>query len=340
VNHTEIIKDQTSNIDERESIIIEDCSFCWKSGEKENKKEDKKEDKKEGKKKNSKGKLSKIVEGIDREALLPPSTINEKTESNINITTDSQVNISSEEIKITLENINLSVTKGEMIAIIGDVGSGKSSLFEAILNNMSITRNSQNSKIKVNGSISYVAQVPWIQNDTIKNNILFLSELDERKYDEILKISQLTHDLEQLEGKDLTEIGEKGINLSGGQKARVAIARSIYAEKDIYMFDDILSALDGHVGKKIFDRVICQYLISKTRLVITHALQYISHFDRILFMESGRIIWEGKYDDLVNQPFFEGYKTKVLKMMIERQKSQVEERTDTDDTDIIKNDPK
>ena len=134
-------------------------------------------------------------------------------------------------MKPTIKNINIEIKKGEFICVIGEVGSGKSSLIQALLNSMLPT--THNSKIYINGTISYVAQIPWIQNDTLKNNILFYQPFDEERYNKIIELSELKPDLEILEGGDLTEIGEKGVNLSGGQKARITIARALYAEKDI-----------------------------------------------------------------------------------------------------------
>jgi ABC-type multidrug transport system fused ATPase/permease subunit len=133
-----------------------------------------------------------------------------------------------------LKNINLTVKQGEFICIIGEVGSGKSSLVQAILNNM-ISLNNNNTKIIVNGKISYVGQEAWIQNNTVQNNILFYQPYDPEKYQNILKLCELNQDLNSLTGGDLTEIGEKGVNLSGGQKARISLARAMYCDNDIFI---------------------------------------------------------------------------------------------------------
>ena len=130
-----------------------------------------------------------------------------------------------------LKNINFEIKKGEFVCIIGEVGCGKSSLLQVILNSMLPL--SGNSKLYVNGSISYVSQIPWIRNATIKDNILFYQPYDEERYNKVIELSELKPDLDIFEAGDLTEIGEKGINLSGGQKARVSIARALYVEKDI-----------------------------------------------------------------------------------------------------------
>ena len=152
---------------------------------------------------------------------------------------------------IVLKDISFKINKGEIIGIIGEVGSGKSSLLQSILNALILLNPNECKGIYINGSIGYVSQIPWIQNETIKNNVLFFNEYDEKKYREILELSQLNYDLSNFEGGDLTEIGEKGINLSGGQKVRITLARILYANPDIYLFDDPISPLDANVGKKL-----------------------------------------------------------------------------------------
>ena len=177
-----------------------------------------------------------------------------------------------------LNNINLTVKEGEFICIIGEVGSGKSSLIQAILNNM-IIQQKDNTKIIVNGKISYVGQEAWIQNNTVQNNILFYQPYDVQKYHKILSLCELNQDLNSLAGGDLTEIGENGVNLSGGQKARISLARAMYCDNDIFIMDDPISALDAHVGKNIMHNCIIGYLKGKTRILATHALQYTCFAD-------------------------------------------------------------
>ena len=147
--------------------------------------------------------------------------------------------------------------------------------------------------MKITGSVSLIEQNPWILNQTIRNNILFGQNLDPQKYNETIEICQLARDLSILPGGDLTQIGEKGINLSGGQKARVSIARAVYANHDIVLMDDPLSALDAHVKKEIFEKVICHKLKDKTRLLATHAIDILDRVDRIIVIDQGRIIHQG-----------------------------------------------
>ena len=205
---------------------------------------------------------------------------------------------------LTLKNIKLEIKPGELVAIVGEVGSGKSSLLQAIINSLIFLNPKECDGIHINGKVGYAAQIPWIQNDTIRNNILFSLPFDEVKYNRVLNLCQLIEDLETFPGKDLTEIGEKGVNLSGGQKVRITLARTIYNEPDIYLFDDPISALDANVGRKIMKNCIVKYLKGKTRVVVTHALSYLKYMDRIIYMKSGRIEWSGNYEEVKSQPFF------------------------------------
>ena len=225
-----------------------------------------------------------------------------------------------------LKNINVEIKKGEFICVIGEVGCGKSSFLQAILNNMLPLQGSV--KLYVNGSISYVSQIPWIRNATIKDNILFYQPYDEERYNKVIDLSQLRQDLDIFEAGDLTEIGEKGVNLSGGQKARISIARALYAEKDIYIFDDPISALDANVGMKVMKNCIIKHLSNKTRILVTHALQYVPFANRIIYMNKGEIKWMGTYQEIKEQDFFKSFYEKMNRQnssegpMLEKKTSQ------------------
>ena len=135
--------------------------------------------------------------------------------------------------------------------------------------------------IQLSGIVSFVSQNSWILNDTIEQNILFFKSMQKEKYNKILSICQLKHDLQIFHKGDQTEIGEKGVNLSEGQKARLAIARAVYTDSDIYVLDDPLSSLDAHVGRNLFNQVFNEYLKEKTLIISTHALQYMFYFDKV-----------------------------------------------------------
>jgi len=186
-----------------------------------------------------------------------------------------------------LKDVSIEVKRGKLVAVVGQVGCGKSSLMSAILGDME----KQKGSVGVNGNVAYVAQQSWIQNLTVQDNILFGKKMKNGMYKRILKNCELESDLNILPAGDLTEIGERGINLSGGQKQRVSIARAIFQDADIYLFDDPLSAVDSHVGKKIFDNVIGPngMLKQKTRVLVTHGISFLPEVDQIIVLSQGRI---------------------------------------------------
>jgi ATP-binding cassette subfamily C (CFTR/MRP) protein 1 len=140
--------------------------------------------------------------------------------------------------------------------------------------------------------------VPWIQNKTIRDNILFGLQLDKAKYVDVIRMCELERDLEILPAGDLTEIGEKGINLSGGQKARISLARAVYSDKDIILMDDPISALDASVRKKVIMNLILKFIRNKTRVLVTHAIDFIHLSDKVILMQNGRIVAQGTYSEL------------------------------------------
>ncbi|GFR41153.1 hypothetical protein Agub_g1817 [Astrephomene gubernaculifera] len=194
-----------------------------------------------------------------------------------------------------LRGINLEVRRGSLVMIVGQVGSGKSSLLAAVLGEL----HRRTGSVRVVGSVAYTAQDPWIQNSTLRNNVLMGGEMDTEAYAATLQACALVADLELLPGGDLSEIGEKGINLSGGQKHRVALARATYAAADVYLLDDPLSAVDAHVGRHLFESCICGLLEDKTRLLVTHQLQYLAAADLVVVVEGGRLQHVGSYSELV-----------------------------------------
>lgn len=196
------------------------------------------------------------------------------------------------------QNLNITIPRGKLVAVVGRVGSGKSSFLSSLLGEM----NKLNGKVYVNGSLSYVAQQAWIQNETLRENILFGREFDNLLYSKVIDACALVTDLNILPAGDRTEIGEKGINLSGGQKQRISLARSVYNGSDIYLFDDPLSAVDAHVGKHIFENVIGPngMLKSKTRLFVTNSLSFLPSVDEIIMLDNGRIAESGTYEQLIS----------------------------------------
>ncbi|KNA18661.1 hypothetical protein SOVF_068740 [Spinacia oleracea] len=195
----------------------------------------------------------------------------------------------------TLKGLNFQVKKGELSAIVGTVGSGKSSLLAAILGEM----HKISGKVKVCGTTAYVAQTSWIQNATIQENILFGLPMNKEKYKETIRVCSLEKDLEIMEFGDKTEIGERGINLSGGQKQRIQLARAVYQDCDVYLLDDIFSAVDAHTGSDIFKECVRGALKDKTILLVTHQVDFLHNVDQIFVMRDGMIVQSGKYNEIL-----------------------------------------
>jgi ABC-type nitrate/sulfonate/bicarbonate transport system ATPase subunit len=243
-----------------------------------------------------------------------------------------------------LHDVSLVVKRGELVGIIGVIGSGKSSLLSALLGHMVKT----SGVTALRGRVAYATQNAWIFNDTLRNNVLFGLEYDEQRFRNAVQACALGSDLDQLPGREETEIGERGINLSGGQKARVSMARLVYDNPDVALLDDPLSAVgvlwlrllslsvlilwcvvcaDVHVGKHLWEHCVkvgtavgyplprwlahclscCCVLVGvlqgalagKTRLLVTHQLQYVKDCDRIVVMQGGMIAHQGSYDQLI-----------------------------------------
>ncbi|XP_022162516.1 probable multidrug resistance-associated protein lethal(2)03659 [Myzus persicae] len=194
----------------------------------------------------------------------------------------------------SLNNINLTVRPGRLVAIIGPVGAGKSSLIQSILRELPLCEGS----ISVRGTVSFASQEPWLFNGSVQQNILFGSPMDHNRYNEVIGACALKTDFKQLPYGDRSLVGERGVSLSGGQRARVNLARAIYKQADIYLLDDPLSAVDTHVGKHLFDKCIKGYLKEKTCILITHQIQYLSNVDQIVLMENANILTEGSYQEL------------------------------------------
>ncbi|XP_063913119.1 probable multidrug resistance-associated protein lethal(2)03659 [Zophobas morio] len=194
----------------------------------------------------------------------------------------------------TLNNINLKVEGDQVVAIIGPIGSGKSSLLQLCLNELSISEGF----VQTGGRISYANQEPWLFAGTVKQNILFGTPMDKHKYKEVIKVCALEEDLGQFPHGDNTIVGERGILLSGGQKARINLARAVYRDADIYLLDDPLSAVDASVGKHIFNHCIKDYLKGKCVILVTHQIQYLSSVDKMYLVVNGAIAVSGNYQEL------------------------------------------
>ncbi|KAL3697299.1 hypothetical protein R1sor_011375 [Riccia sorocarpa] len=203
---------------------------------------------------------------------------------------------SDEELALpNLHDINLQVAPGSLVAVVGKVGAGKSSLLSALLGDIPKISGT----VKVWGTTAYVPQQAWIQNGTIEQNILFGRPMNKILYERVIRTCALTIDLAQLEFGDQTEIGERGLNLSGGQKQRIQLARAVYQDCDIYLLDDVFSAVDAQTGSELFRECIVGALSGKTVILVTHQVEFLPVADQILVMRDGKIVQSGKYDDIL-----------------------------------------
>ncbi|XP_078067711.1 ATP-binding cassette sub-family C member 5-like isoform X5 [Mustelus asterias] len=228
------------------------------------------------------------------------------------------VNLSSPKLKLqsVLHNINLTVEQGKLVGICGSVGSGKSSLISAILGQLILLEGT----VAVRGNFAYVAQQAWLLNTSLRDNILFGKSYEEERYNNVLEACCLYPDIESLPYGDMTEeitghqsrpgtlaeflhllfwVGERGANLSGGQRQRISLARALYSDRNTFLLDDPLSAVDAHVGAHMFTNAIKSGMKGKTVLFVTHQLQYLVDCDEVLFMRDGCIAEQGTHEELM-----------------------------------------
>lgn len=200
----------------------------------------------------------------------------------------------------TLSNLDIKVEAGKLCAIIGHVGSGKSSIFQLLLGELPI----YSGDVVINGELSYASQDPWLFSASIKNNILFGLQYNKTRYQEVVKHCALATDFQQLPHADKTFVGERGSALSGGQRARVSLARAIYRNASIYLLDDPLSAVDAHVGEHIFSECIGPngFLARQraTRILITHQVHFLKEADWIVVMDKGSVLRQGTWNDVMD----------------------------------------
>ncbi|CAO2177146.1 unnamed protein product [Urochloa humidicola] len=200
-------------------------------------------------------------------------------------------------IKFTLKiDRKVDIMKGQKVAVCGSVGSGKSSLLCAIMGEIPRVSDTETTVV---GSKAYVPQSAWIQTGTIQDNVLFGKAMDKAVYDVVLKGCALDKDVELWANGDMTLVGERAMNLSGGHKQRIQLARALYSDADVYLLDDPFSAVDAHTGAHLFKECLMEQMSSKTVIYVTHQLEFLRDADLVLVMKEGRIVQSGKYDDLI-----------------------------------------
>ena len=197
-----------------------------------------------------------------------------------------------------VRDVNLKVNESQICAVVGRVGSGKSILLQGLMGELTAL---PGSKVSLNGSIGYAAQVPFVLNATLRDNILFGSEYDKERYQKALSACCLEQDIQQFPGGDLCQIGERGVTLSGGQKQRVSLARVLYANPDIALLDDVFSALDSGTAVAVFEGLFGQEngaLKSKGTVLVTHATKFLPQMDNIMMLSSGNTMFNGTWTEL------------------------------------------
>ncbi|XP_011701755.1 PREDICTED: multidrug resistance-associated protein 4-like, partial [Wasmannia auropunctata] len=227
------------------------------------------------------------------------------------------VNWISGQLPPTLCDINLTIEPGQLCTVVGAVGSGKSSLLYLLLKELNIdsgsvilTQNSSRSNFQDNLSdgyftsnsnlrISYASQEPWLFDGTVRENILFGQSYDKARYMQVTNVCALTKDFQQFPQGDMTLVGDKGVSLSGGQRARINLARAVYRQADLYLLDDPLSAVDTRVARHLYWKCIIKYLHGKTRILVTHQLQFLKPANHIVVLDRGFVKMQGSYNELV-----------------------------------------
>ncbi|KAI1519018.1 ATPase [Pyrenophora tritici-repentis] len=294
--------------DSKDAVVLKGADFTWERHPTQDpedgppgKKADAKKDKKE-----------------KRASVKPPQSSGD--------TTPSDTTVVEEEKPFEIKGLNLTFGRNELVAIIGGVGSGKSSLLAALAGDMRKT----SGEVIFGASRAFCPQYAWIQNATVRENIIFGKEFNKRWYDQVVDACALRPDLDMLPHNDATEIGERGITVSGGQKQRMNIARAIYFNADIVLMDDPLSAVDAHVGRHIMDNAICGLLKDKCRILATHQLHVLSRCDRIIWVDQGQVKAVDTFDNLMahNADFVQ-----VMSSTAKEEEKEKEEEVDEDEVE-------
>lgn len=259
---------------------------------KEKKKEEDKEDKEENKEKEEKNEQTVETKEESKETTNDPEKGNQS--------------------KFELQDINLDINAGELTFIIGKIGSGKTSLLYALLGE--IQPKDDSTKILFSSdSIGYCPQKPFIQTKTVKENIAFYEPLDEGRLQKSIEMASLEEDLKLFANGVDSVLAEAGANISGGQKTRINLARCFYKERDIYLLDDPLSSLDFHVACRIIEKAIQGELKGKTRVIVTHSIQYLLYADKIIYLDEGRVKYSGGFPEFKKSQWYDELEKTIQK---------------------------
>ncbi|KAJ3195070.1 hypothetical protein HK101_001204 [Irineochytrium annulatum] len=280
---------------ENYGIVIENATVRWESHEVEEDLAAEKDKKERSSPKGSSADL-KALEGVTVEDETKEEKKEEKKEKKEK---KSKKGEKKEEVEVEpiFKDLNLKIQRGKLTAVVGTVGAGKSSLISAFVGDMTLL----SGRISINGTTSLCQQQPWLLSRTLEENILFGLPRDAARLSAAVSACGLGPDLARLPAGLQTEIGEKGITLSGGQKARVALARAVYGDADVHLLDDPLAALDAHVGAEVFSACVRGALEGRTRVLITHQLHVLPDVDRVVVMERGRVVEEGAFQELMER---------------------------------------
>ncbi|KAJ2946419.1 hypothetical protein O0L34_g12458 [Tuta absoluta] len=223
---------------------------------------------------------------------------------------------SEDSLEKTLKNVTMRVRSGTPCAIIGPVGSGKSSLLQVLLKELPVC----GGNFEVRGKVSYACQEPWLFPATVRENILFGQPYDAKRYKEVARACCLLPDFKQFPYSDLSLVGERGVTLSGGQKARINLARAVYREADVYLLDDPLSAVDANVGRLLFEGCINGYLRGRTVVLVTHQVHFVQACDTIVLLNQGAVDYVGSYAELIQS----GKDFTLMLTSVEEKKDEIE----------------
>ena len=249
----------------------------------------------DGNSKSSKGKTGKCSSNCEGDSLSNKYEHHQQLKAMVSLI-DVCCKYSKDDDKLLLKNINIKKDGPQVVVITGPVGSGKSSLLLAILGELSICKGILERK----GKMAFVGQSPWVFSGTLRDNITFNKPFDSKKFQTVVENCALAKDLEQLHDGDLTTVGERGVVLSGGQRARVSMARALYSDADIYLLDDPLSSVDAQVGSHIFENYICNALRDRLCIFVTHQPCYMKQAGHIIVMNEGSIAYQGSHGEVVN----------------------------------------